>query len=213
MHYNLGQAPFKYAAPSSDYVGFSQFADDLGLATIEGRTKTVVEMVQKSGADPNAADKYTGETALHAAVRGGHAATVEALVQTCGAKPELTDKRGMTALALTCLEGHEVVAEKLVAPTHGVGALELKDQRGYSARLLAEALGARERCGQSARVRRHCRESTRALVLARQRDVRSTACRAQQFCHKGFAIRGGFGPHRHHVAVKTLVPDGQQGLL
>jgi hypothetical protein len=34
-----------------------------------------------------------------------------------------------------------VVAEKLVAPTHAAGALELQDQRGYSALLLAEALG------------------------------------------------------------------------
>jgi hypothetical protein len=28
LRYNLGQEPFKYAAPSSDYVGFSQFADE-----------------------------------------------------------------------------------------------------------------------------------------------------------------------------------------
>jgi hypothetical protein len=27
LRYNLGQAPFKYAAPSSEYVGFSQFAE------------------------------------------------------------------------------------------------------------------------------------------------------------------------------------------
>jgi hypothetical protein len=27
LRYNLGQAPFKYAAPSSDYVGFSQFSE------------------------------------------------------------------------------------------------------------------------------------------------------------------------------------------
>jgi hypothetical protein len=27
LRYNLGQAPFKYAAPSSEYVGFSQFSE------------------------------------------------------------------------------------------------------------------------------------------------------------------------------------------
>jgi hypothetical protein len=66
---------------------------------------------------------------------------VEALVQTCGAKPELTDKRGMTALALACAEGHVVVAEKLVAPTHAAGALEVQGRSGCSALLFAEAHG------------------------------------------------------------------------
>jgi hypothetical protein len=47
----------------------------------------------------------------------------------------------MTALALACLEGHEVVAEKLVAPTHAAGALELQGPSGCSALLFAEALG------------------------------------------------------------------------
>jgi len=28
LRYNLGQAPFKYAAPSSEYVGFSQFSEE-----------------------------------------------------------------------------------------------------------------------------------------------------------------------------------------
>jgi hypothetical protein len=27
LRYNLGQAPFKYAAPSSEFVGFSQFSE------------------------------------------------------------------------------------------------------------------------------------------------------------------------------------------
>jgi hypothetical protein len=62
-------------------------------------------------------------------------------VQTCGAKPELTDKRGMTALALACAEGHEQAAEKLVAPTHAAGALELQGEGGCSALLLAEVRG------------------------------------------------------------------------
>ncbi len=28
LRYNLGQAPLKYAAPSSEYVGFSQFSEE-----------------------------------------------------------------------------------------------------------------------------------------------------------------------------------------
>jgi hypothetical protein len=28
LRYNLGQAPFKYAAPSSEFVGFSQFSEE-----------------------------------------------------------------------------------------------------------------------------------------------------------------------------------------
>ena len=53
----------------------------------------------------------------------------------------MTDKRGRTALALACAEGHEVVAEKLVAPTHVAGALEVQGRSGCSALLLAEAQG------------------------------------------------------------------------
>jgi hypothetical protein len=114
----------------------------LPVMAAEGRTETVVELVQKYGANPDAkTDRETRGTALHAAARGGHAATVEALVQTCGAKPELTDKRGMTAWALACAWGHELVAEKLVAPTHAAGALELQGPSGCSALLFAEAHG------------------------------------------------------------------------
>jgi hypothetical protein len=47
----------------------------------------------------------------------------------------------MTALALACLEGHEVVAEKLVAPTHAAGALQLQGRSGCTALLFAEAQG------------------------------------------------------------------------
>jgi hypothetical protein len=116
--------------------------EGLPAMAAEGRTKTVVELVQKYDANPNdKADRETGGTALHAASRGGHAATVEALVQTFRAKPELTDKRGMTALTLACAEGHEVVAEKLVAPTHAAGALEVQGPSGCSALPLAEAQG------------------------------------------------------------------------
>jgi hypothetical protein len=113
----------------------------LHAAARGGHAETVEALVQTCGANPNATDKKTGGTALHAAARGGHAATVEALVQTCGAKLELTDKRGMTASVLACAEGHEVVAEKLVAPTHAAGALELQGRSGCSALLLAEAQG------------------------------------------------------------------------
>jgi hypothetical protein len=115
--------------------------EGLPAMAAEGRTKTVVELVQKYGANPNTTDQKTGGTALHAAARSGHTATVEALVQTFGAKPKLTDKRGMTALALACLEGHEVVAEKLVAPTHAAGALELQGRSGCYALLFAETRG------------------------------------------------------------------------
>jgi len=115
--------------------------EGLPAMVAEGRTKTVVEVVQKYGANPNATDKKTAGTALHAAARGGHAATVETLVQTCGAKPELTDKLGMTALAHACAAGHELVAEKLVASTHAAGALEVQGHGGCSALLFAEAQG------------------------------------------------------------------------
>jgi hypothetical protein len=116
--------------------------EGLPAMAAEGRAKTVVELVQNYGANPDAkADKKTGGTALHAAARGGHAATVEVLLQTCGAKPELTDKRGMTAFAVACAEGHELVAEKLVAPTHAAGALEVQGRSGCSALLFAEAQG------------------------------------------------------------------------
>ena len=64
--------------------------EGLPAMVAEGRTKTVVELVQKYDANPDAkADTETGGTALHAAARGGQATTVQALVQTCGANPTL----------------------------------------------------------------------------------------------------------------------------
>jgi ankyrin repeat protein len=97
----------------------------LHAAARRGHVETVKALVLTCSAYPNATDKKTGGIALHAAARGGHAATVEVLLQTCGAKPELTGRRGMTALAHACAWGHALVAEKLVAPTHTAGALNV----------------------------------------------------------------------------------------
>ncbi len=223
----------------------------LALACDEGHWLVAEKLVAPTHAAGalNAVNRDTGETALHAAARLGHAEILEALLQTCGAKPELTDKRGMTALVLACAWGHELVAEKLVAPTQAAGALEVQGCCGCSALLFAEAQklssvvdklhefgvtlkshGRPDLLLYLAEVLRytsvvdklyefgvtlksHCRESTGPLVLSRQVDERTTACRAQRYFHQGFVIRNVFGRHVHNLTVKTTVPDGQEGLL
>jgi hypothetical protein len=64
------------------------------------------------------------------AARNGLGSVVSQLVEA-GAKPELTDKQGMTALALACEAEQEGIAKMLIAVTKAAGALDAQAHEGY----------------------------------------------------------------------------------
>jgi len=75
-------------------------------------------------------------TVLMYAAKHGLDSVVELLVAH-GAKPELKDKDGSTALLLACGKGHTIAAQLLLVPTDAAGALDVRNETGCTALMLA----------------------------------------------------------------------------
>lgn len=81
---------------------------------VSHRKLELVKLFQKLGASPNAKDR-NGETVLMRAVRAGFKDEFFALVESSDLKVDSIDKHGKTALLLAIENGHEEMAQKLVA--------------------------------------------------------------------------------------------------
>ena len=103
----------------------------LHRACLCGDAESVSRLLSGRATDVDARD-MDGRTSLMVASAQGHRGIVETLLGA-GARPECADNAKMTALMLACSEGKGEVATVLVEPTRQAGALDLQDERGYTA--------------------------------------------------------------------------------
>jgi ankyrin repeat protein len=102
-----------------------------------GGQLNLVELALAKGGDANAIDGISGESALHAAVRGRHTGVVAALLDA-GADVNRTDRHGNTPM-IGALHPHPPVCVEVVALLLRAGArLDVANAYGVSARDLAE---------------------------------------------------------------------------
>jgi ankyrin repeat protein len=90
----------KYGTHVDGRGGVLAFAAQLGLTE-------VVQRLLHHGADPNIQDDYTGNTALHSAVRHKHPDIIKLLIRS-GADPNLANKDGVKPMDLTT--NHSIAA-------------------------------------------------------------------------------------------------------
>jgi len=96
-----------------------------------------VDLLCEAGGDVNARSKE-GETPLHCAAYGGHAAVCKLLARKGGCVNMVSRSDGDTALHLAAIGGHEAAVHALLS----VGADPLVvNKEGQVARELAEAQG------------------------------------------------------------------------
>jgi len=156
--YNLGENPFKHGPPTPDYCAFIKFAstyDEDKMSSLlwacyfgdEMAASKMIEQTKTSG-ELDLQHTCTRMSFLMAASQNGHSGIVEKLL-AAGSKTNLTDKEGMTALMLACVNGHEDSAKVLVQPTKAAGALDVRSTArtgsnshgGFSALMWAEEMG------------------------------------------------------------------------
>lgn len=84
-------------------------------AVKEGDAETMIKLLQQHTTSiVNAQDLATGESGLHQLIRKRNITWMEFLLQQ-GANPNISDKKGVTPLALACQMGLVDAAEKLIA--------------------------------------------------------------------------------------------------
>ena len=162
----------------------------LHRACLRGDAESVSRLLSGRATDVDARD-VDGRTSLMVASAQGHRGIVETLLGA-GARPECADNAQMTALMLACSEGKEEVATVLVEPTRQAGALDLQDERGYTALMWSAEQG---------------------LVPAVQRLTHSSAnCALTN--QKGMTPLALACAKRHEEAAKILIaPTRQAGAI
>lgn len=84
-------------------------------AVKEGDAETMIKLLQQHTTSiVNAQDLATGESGLHQLIRKRNITWMEFLLQQ-GANPNISDKKGLTPLALACQMGLVDAAEKLIS--------------------------------------------------------------------------------------------------
>ena len=111
----------------------------LRAAAASGFAEIVYEFL-RAGADVNAADPKTGQTALHAALAGGHERCVWTLISVGGADLDVLDAAGQTALvhgyAMLWKRPDETAARAVATLAGAAGAERVKAARVSAHRLV-----------------------------------------------------------------------------